>query len=65
MTLQYFSDHMFDLINDSNLLDLYDILTIENGYRVIVSDGSQFDVTITKAEPEDNVIRLFPNDGEQ
>jgi len=60
MTLNYFKDHMFDLLNDSNLLDVYDIETIEDGYRVTVKDGSLFNVMISKAEPKDNILRLFP-----
>ena len=60
MTLNYFTDHMFDLLNDSNLLDVYDIETIEGGYRVTVHDGSLFNVIISKAEPKDNILQLFP-----
>ena len=60
MTLNYFKDHMFDLLNDSDLLDVYDIETIEGGYRVIVHDGAVFNVTITEATPKDNIVELFP-----
>ena len=60
MTLNYFKDHMFDLLNDSDLLDVYDIETIEGGYRVTVKDGSLFQVIMSKAEPKDNILQLFP-----
>ena len=60
MTLNYFKDHMFDLLNDSNLLDVYDIESIEGGYRVVVHDGSVFEVIISNATPKDNIVELFP-----
>lgn len=60
MTLHYFSDILFDLLNDSDELDVYDIEKTENGYRVTVSDGSLFNVDISRAEPKDNVLQLFP-----
>ena len=60
MTLNYFSDILFDLLNDSDELDVYDIEKTEDGYRVTVSDGSLFSVAITRAEPKDNVLQLFP-----
>ena len=61
MTLNYFSDHIFDLINESDLLDVYDMVTVENGFRVIVGDGTSFFVQMTRETPPDNVIDLFPN----
>lgn len=60
MTLNYFSDVLFDLLNDSDLLDVYEIETIENGYCVTVGDGAMFNLTVSKAEPKDNVLHLFP-----
>ena len=60
MTLNYFSDILFDLLNDSDELDVYDIEKTEDGYRVTVSDGSLFNVSIGRAEPKDNVLQLFP-----
>ena len=60
MTQQYFSDILFDLLNDSDQLDVYDIESIENGFRVTVADGSLFNLTISRAEPKDNVLQLFP-----
>lgn len=60
MTRDYFTDVLFDLLNDSDLLDVYNIETIENGYRVTVGDGAMFNVTVSKAEPKDNVLQLFP-----
>jgi len=62
MKLNFFSDHIFDLINESDLLDVYDIRTVENGFQVTVKDGSVFRVEITRAEPADNVLQLFPQD---
>ena len=61
MTLNYFKDHMFDLLNESDLLDVFDIETIEDGYRVTIHDGSLFNVTISRAEPKDNIIQLYPD----
>ena len=60
MTQQYFSDILFDLLNESDELDVFDIETIPDGFRITVSDGSLFNVTITRAEPKDNVLQLFP-----
>lgn len=60
MTLNYFFDILFDLLNDSDELDVYDIEKTEDGYRVTVSDGSLFNVNISRAEPKDNVLQLFP-----
>ena len=60
MTQQYFSDILFDLLNESDELDVYDIESMPDGFRVTVSDGSLFNVTITRAEPKDNVLQLFP-----
>ena len=60
MTQQYFSDILFDLLNESDELDVFDIEIITDGFRITVSDGSLFNVTITRAEPKDNVLQLFP-----
>ena len=60
MTQQYFSDILFDLLNESDELDVYDIEAIPDGFRVTVSDGSLFNVTISRGEPKDNVLQLFP-----
>lgn len=60
MTLNYFTDVLFDLINDSELLNVHDIRTMESGYRVTMEDGTLFDVTVSKAEPVDNVVQLYP-----
>ncbi|MBQ3011060.1 MAG: hypothetical protein IJD81_07695 [Oscillospiraceae bacterium] len=60
MTLNYFKDHMFDLLNESDLLDVYDIQMTETGYRVTVHDGSEFEIAITDATPRDNIVQLFP-----
>lgn len=60
MTLDYFKDILFDLLNDSDLLDAYEIESKGDGYRVTVGDGTMFEVTISKAAPKDNVVQLFP-----
>lgn len=60
MTRDFFTDVLFDLLNDSDLLDVYDIETIDGGYRVTVGDGAMFNVIVSKAEPKDNVLQLFP-----
>lgn len=60
MTLDYFVDHLFDLLNESDLLDISDICSIENGHRVAVWDGTVFDVVVSKTVPKDNIVQLFP-----
>ena len=60
MTLHYFSDILFDLINESDQLNVYDIETTKDGFLVTVSDGSMFNVSLAPAEPKDNVLQLFP-----
>ena len=60
MTLHYFSDILFDLMNESDQLDVYDIEKTEDGFRVTVSDGAMFNVSLSRAEPKDNVLQLFP-----
>ena len=53
MTLDYFKDHLFDLINESDLLDIQDILCFEeeNRMEVILTDGSIFSVSV-KQRPD-------------
>ena len=50
MEYNYFYDHLFDLLNESELLDLRDIRAVPNGYRVTVQDGTEFIVTVTKSD---------------
>jgi len=52
MTLSYFRDHIFDLVNESDLLDVTDIKTNErnNGFCITVSDGSVFIIQCIKIE---------------
>jgi len=38
----YVLDHLFDLLNDSNLLDVGEIESIKNGYIVAFKDGTKF-----------------------
>lgn len=61
MTRDYFTDVLFDLINDSDLLNVHDIVTTPQGYRVTTGDGTVFAVNVALAEPVDNVVPLFPN----
>lgn len=47
MDLDYVKDHLFDLLNESDVLNITDIQSEEqeNGFRVTVSDGSVFLIT--------------------
>ena len=44
MELNYFKDHLFDLLNESNILNVRSIIADdkENVFHVVVSDGSEF-----------------------
>ena len=44
MELNYFKDHLFDLLNESNILNVRSIIADdkENVFRVVVYDGSEF-----------------------
>lgn len=48
MELNYFKNQIFDLINESDMLNVKSIITDDkNGiFRVIVNDGSEFCVRI-------------------
>lgn len=50
MELDYFKDHLFDLLNESDLLDVKDIEddTVENRFIVTLNDGSVFCVQYSK-----------------
>ena len=50
MELDYFKDHLFDLLNESDLLDVKDIEddTVENRFIVTLNDGSGFCVQYSK-----------------
>lgn len=52
MTLNYFKDHIFDLINESDLLNVTDIKTNErkNSFCITVSDGSVFIIQCIEIE---------------
>ena len=60
MTRNYFTDILFDLLNDSELLNVHDIVTTAEGYRVTTGDGTVFALSVAVAEPADNVVPLFP-----
>ena len=47
MDLDYVKDHLFDLLNESDVPNITDIQSAEeeNGFRVTVSDGSVFLIT--------------------
>lgn len=46
MKLNYFKDHLFDLLNESDLLDVQDIKSDDetNTFHVVVYDGTKFDI---------------------
>lgn len=46
MEIHYLKDHLFDLLNESDLLDLQDIRSNEqaDGYLITVHDGSTFNI---------------------
>ena len=46
MELNYFKDHLFDLLNESDILDVQDIKSDDkaNTFQVTVSDGTKFDI---------------------
>ena len=46
LELNYFKDHLFDLVNDSELLCIRDIITKdkEDKFIVVLEDGSVFEV---------------------
>ena len=50
MDLEYVKDHLFDLLNESDVLNITDIQSLhrENGFRITVSDGSVFSITCRK-----------------
>ena len=60
MTRNYFTDILFDLLNDSDLLNVHDIVTTAEGYRVTTGDGTVFALSVAVAEPLNNVMPLFP-----
>ncbi len=46
MELNYFKDHLFDLINESPLLSIHDMVATdkEDKLLVILNDGTQFEI---------------------
>lgn len=46
MTLNYFKDHLFDLLNESELLDAQNIEWDDktNTFQITVFDGTKFDL---------------------
>lgn len=59
MQINYFYDHLFDLLNDSDLLDVRSIETIPGGYRVTVLDGTEFTLQLTKKESYCTLAQLL------
>ena len=63
MELNYFKDHLFDLLNESDLLDVQDITSDEKRdlFRVTVHDGTQFNVycRVSNRPAEGEVRRLL------
>ena len=52
MELNYFKDHLFDLLNESDLLDVQDIQTDDktNTFQLTVNDGTKFDIYCNLSE---------------
>ncbi len=52
MELNYFKDHLFDLINESDAFDVHEIISDDhaNRFTVIVHDGSVFKIECAKME---------------
>lgn len=52
MDINYFKDILFDLINESNALDIDDIQSDDraNKFLVFTKDGTAFSVHVTKIE---------------
>ena len=52
MDINFFKDQLFDLINESNELDVADIQSDDknNTFKIKVTDGSSFTVKVEKAE---------------
>lgn len=42
MDTNYVIDHLFDLLNESNLLDVEKIESVNNGYIVTFKDGTKY-----------------------
>ena len=42
MEYNYALDHMFDLLNESDILDVQEITRLPEGYRIEVHDGTEF-----------------------
>ncbi len=59
MLYNYFYDHLFDLLNDSELLEVRSIEMIPGGYRVMVLDGSWFELHLTKEESHKTLAELL------
>lgn len=59
MQFNYFYDHLFDLLNDSELLEVRSIETIPGGYRVTVLDGSKFVLSLEKEESRRTLAELL------
>lgn len=56
MELAYFVEHLFDLLNESDVLNVQDIVSIENGYIVIIDNSTQFSVTCAEINLDGNFI---------
>ena len=57
MTHNEFKDRLFDILNETDEMEIADIETYDrkNQFKVVVSDGSQFIITI---EPHGNLYLL-------
>jgi len=59
MQYNYFYDHLFDLLNESDLLEVRSIEMVPQGYRVVVLDGTEFTVNLTKKESNVSLAELL------
>ena len=52
MNIDYFKDILFDLMNESDALDVADIQSddLANMFLVVMKDGTAFSVHVTKIE---------------
>lgn len=52
MELTYLTDHLFDLLNESDILNLIDITstTDRTGFQIITEDGTSFVVTCKRLD---------------
>lgn len=52
MELTYLTDHLFDLLNESDILNLTDITSTADrtGFQIVTKDGASFVVTCKRLD---------------